>query len=125
MVNLVTRAEFVRFLSREGFECPTGKVNREFRKEYAPGIGIEVGLIDGAPIYELAAYIDCNQLFRSLRFPSILYVGEVYKAVNAVVSSDGQNYDLDGFKELCVEKQKDLSEELKIIRALNPHFDDL
>lgn len=37
----------------------------------------------------------------------------------------GQHYDLDRFTELCLEKQKDLNEELKIIRSLKPEFDGL
>ncbi len=119
----MTIRELESLLSSKGFEVFENRDNyAAYRKEFAPGIGIDVIVFTEIPLIYSSAYLCFNELFPTLKFGGKRYVGIAYIDSNGIVGQ-GDKYDSDKLKQTYEEHKRALEAELAIITSINPHFD--
>ncbi len=126
MAKGVTRETLVGILTAKGFErCTTsGDIHLHLIKKFAPGVGIEVTILQGYSIIQSAAFFDFNELFPTSRLGfGLHYVGNAYVGPNSIPKAGENLFDSERLEEVYAEHQRALSAELKTVTALKPCFD--
>lgn len=122
MTKFVPKIEFIGYLNSNGFTEPNKYDNRrELRKQFHPGVRMDVILFDKTPVYEMRAFLDLGLLFPALKFPDEGFpklVGHQYIGPNCITCLDEDHFDLDRFKEIYEEKREDLNRVLETVRKI-------